>query len=149
MWKLLVVDSDVKTIDIIKLEECLKNYAIFSALHGGEALEILENHVIDCIIIDMNLSHVSGLEIIDLLRRNTRRPWIIATCLRSNPQMDYPWLELAISIGADEVLFKPYCPEQLLNRIAASIFEVQKKGARLFAPGQQTDRNLLLHSAAF
>jgi DNA-binding response OmpR family regulator len=63
--------------------------------------------------------------------------------------MDYPWLELAISIGADEVLVKPYCPEQLLNRIAASIFEVQKKGARLFAPGQQTDRNLLLHSAAF
>ncbi len=92
MQHFLIVDSDLNSINIIKSEESFNNYTIFYALHGGIALDILENYTIDCVITDMNVNHVSGLEIIHLLRRNVRRPWIIATCLHSNPDTDYPWL---------------------------------------------------------
>jgi DNA-binding response OmpR family regulator len=116
------------------------------ASHGGLVLEFLENKSIYCIIVDLKVAHVSGLEIIDLLQRNIRRPWIIATCHEENPNRDYLWLELATLVGADEVIAKPYCLEQLLDRFPASFFEAQKKGTEIPARSEQSDRNLLQQS---
>lgn len=121
MRKILIVDPENATREVIKSDPRLSSNTVFSASHGGEALEILENHVIDCVIVDLNTIHVNGFEIIDLLQRRIPRPWIIATCYQNNPDGDCPLLELAISVGADEVLAKPYSPDQLLDKFPASI----------------------------
>jgi len=148
MKKILLVDSDIGIINIVKNMAILNNHVIYTALHGVEALEVIENHDIDCIVIDMEVDHVTGLDIIDLLRRNVRRPWIIATCDHSNSLTAYPLLELAILIGADEVLAKPYCPEQLLDKLPASCFEKQKMDVGTPIDSEQSNRNLIQHSVA-
>lgn len=126
MRNILLVDPDMLSRNIIENDIRLQDYKLFLASHGGEALEILEDYSIDCVVIDLDVEHVNGLEIIDLLQRNIRRPWIIATCRHKDLRSDYPWLELATTIGADEILTKPYCLDQLLDRFPSGIVNARQ-----------------------
>jgi len=143
MYKILIVDSDIMTYDLIKIKLNPQYYKIFSALHGAIALDIIEKYSFDCVIVDLNVAHVNGLEIIDLLQVwDTYRPWIIATCQQNNPDSDYPWLDLATSMGADEILTKPYHMEQLLDLFPASLTKAQNHYVDLPVHNEQLHRGV-------
>ena len=128
MIKILIIDPDNNSYKIFKKKISLQNYEIFWASDGANALEFIENHSLDLVVVDLNVAYVTGLEIIDLLHKwNALRPWIIATCLQNDPFTDYPKLDLAASIGADEILAKPYRMEQLLDLFPSDFIQAIKQ----------------------
>jgi two-component system, LuxR family, response regulator FixJ len=69
-----------------------------------------------CLILDVNMPGMSGLDLLDRLARTGRhRPVVILTARR-----DDGLRELASSLGASSVLSKPVRKDELLGAIAAA-----------------------------
>ena len=143
MQKILIVDANIITYDFIVNQLRPKQHMVFSALDGAAALEFIEHHTLNCVIVDLNIEYINGLEIINLVQKwYAQRPWIIATCQKNNPNSGYPWLDLATSIGADEILAKPYCMEQLWDLLPTSITKAQNHYENIPAHSEQVHRSV-------
>ena len=69
MRKILFVDDEITILEIFKELLQNKDYEIFTALNGLEALSILEKHVIPVMFIDLNMPEISGLELCETIRQ--------------------------------------------------------------------------------
>lgn len=75
--KILLVDDEPMILQ--SLEFNLEEYAdqILTALNGIEALEILAKETVDCVVCDINMSKMGGMELIKKLReKNNQVPFI-------------------------------------------------------------------------
>ncbi len=68
MDTILIVDDEISYLKLLRavLEE--EGYAIVTAEHGPEAMEILKNSDIDLIITDMRMPEMNGLQLLDAVR---------------------------------------------------------------------------------
>ena len=106
---ILIVDDEQSVC--ISLEGVLarEGYRTFSANDGHAAIEILENHSVDLVLVDLNMPRMSGLELIHIIRE--RWPRTVTTILTG-----YGTLESAIVAlrnGAHDYLLKPSTPEDI------------------------------------
>lgn len=100
---LLIVDDEEMILKKSKI--LLEDLAdeIFTAINGFEALKILENEVIDCIVCDINMPGMSGIDVIKEVRnRKIEVPFIFYTGHGSDSLM-----REAIKYGAFDFLDKP------------------------------------------
>jgi two-component system, NtrC family, nitrogen regulation response regulator NtrX len=67
-YRILLVDDDVASLDV--LAEVLKRagYEICSAANGYDALKLLQENVIDLAILDYELPDITGLELLEYIR---------------------------------------------------------------------------------
>lgn len=100
---LLIVDDEPLIVKNLKLN--LEDYAdnIFTAGDGLEALKVLSEQVIHCVICDINMPKMNGVDVIRNIRsKNNQVPFIFYTAHGSNDLM----LEAA-KFGAFDFLNKP------------------------------------------
>ena len=81
MATLLIVEDDRKTNDAIC--EYLKpaGHKVIPAYDGGEALQLFRENIIDLVVLDIMLPHVSGLSILHEIRRTNTTPILMLTAL--------------------------------------------------------------------
>ena len=82
---LLIVDDELEIIN--ELKELLANQAdqIFSATDGAEALDILDEERIDCIVSDIRMPDMDGVEFLkELYELKKHRPFIFFTAYGSS-----------------------------------------------------------------
>lgn len=100
---LLIIDDEP---DIrMRLSDLLEEYAekIYVAANGKEGLETFNSHEIHCIICDINMPEMNGVELIKALRtQGTNTPFIFYTAHGNRDLM----LE-AVKYGAFDFLDKP------------------------------------------
>jgi DNA-binding NtrC family response regulator len=67
---LLIVDDEPILLDTLKYN--LEGFAdkIFTALNGIEALEVLNQHEIHCIVCDINMPLMNGVQVLKKMREN-------------------------------------------------------------------------------
>ncbi len=122
---LLIVDDEPF---IIKgLRSNLEDYAdeIFTANNGVEALEILGKELIHCVICDINMPKMNGVEVIKKIRANGNEvPFIFYTAHGNNDLM----IEAA-KYGAYDFLNKPNLDglEDVISRGLKCGFDRQNK----------------------
>jgi CheY-like chemotaxis protein len=100
---LLLVDDEAELSESMKelLEEEAQN--IFTACNGEEALTLMENHKIDCIVSDIKMPVMDGLKFFKLAReRGFNQPFIFFTG-HGTEQLKKEVREL----GAADLLMKP------------------------------------------
>ena len=100
---LLIVDDEPDLLFV--LEYALKEFAdqIIIASNGAEALKIIASHKIHCILCDMNMPKMNGVELIKIIRKeNIEIPFIFYTGHGTQDLM----VE-AIKYGAFDFLYKP------------------------------------------
>ena len=66
--KILVVDDDVKTVELVKLYLNRDGYKVFTAYDGVEALRLARESHSDLIVLDLMLPGCDGLQICRTLR---------------------------------------------------------------------------------
>lgn len=84
---LLIVDDEALILD--NLSHLLEDYAddIFITLNGREALKIIDENKVHCVICDLNMPPMSGLELIEAVRKKgIQIPFIFYTAF-ANQQM--------------------------------------------------------------
>lgn len=99
------VIKKVINISGFQMDQCLE------AGNGRQAMELLADHWVDVIVSDINMPDVSGLELLEQLRKNeTLReiPVIMITTEGSEERM-----KEAYERGAKGFIKKPFLPEEI------------------------------------
>jgi len=114
--KLLVIDDDENTLDYIKnaFELAWPEARVITAETGEEAIRIAQKDVPDVILLDLGLPDISGFDVLRSIRLHSNAPIMILT-VRSEEHN----IVKALSLGADEYLFKPSGQLELVARAKA------------------------------
>jgi CheY-like chemotaxis protein len=117
MTKILVIENDRETREI--LLECLeiKGFEVISAENGLQGVEQAHTHLPDVIICDVTLPKLDGYGVLKTLRQNLNTaiiPFIFLTDQSSKQEMRQD-----MELGANDYLVKPFTPEELIRAIDA------------------------------
>jgi DNA-binding response OmpR family regulator len=142
--KVLVVDDDVKTVELVKLYLDRDGYQVLTAYDGVEALRLAREGYPDLIVLDLMLPDIDGLEICRTLRRESDVPIIMLTA-RTTDRDKLAGLDL----GADDYVTKPFSPKELAARVRAVLRRLPgERGPEEIKTGKLS-MNLATHEAWF
>ncbi|HUV75433.1 MAG TPA: response regulator transcription factor [Dehalococcoidales bacterium] len=112
--RVLVVDDDVKTVELVKLYLNRDGYRVFTAYDGVEAMRLARESHPDLIVLDLMLPGIDGLQVCRTLRSESDVPIIMLTA-KTTDQDKLTGLDL----GADDYVTKPFSPKELAARVRA------------------------------
>ena len=112
--RVLVVDDDVKTVELVKLYLNQDGYRVLTAYDGVEAMRLAQEGHPDLIVLDLMLPGIDGLQVCRALRQESDVPIIMLTA-KTTDQDKLTGLEL----GADDYMTKPFSPRELAARVRA------------------------------
>src|SRR5258707_7987269 len=110
--KILVVDDDIKTVDLIRLSLEKEQFEALVAHEGLEALALTRCESPDLIILDWMLPNVGGLDLCRILRSESNIPVIMLTARATEDDK-----LLGLNLGVDDYLTKPFSLRELVARV--------------------------------
>jgi CheY-like chemotaxis protein/signal transduction histidine kinase len=119
--RLLIVEDD--DVERLSIQELLghDDIEIVTAGTGAEALAILHEQAIDCVVLDLRLPDISGLEVLSRLRDDLADlPVVVFTGKELSPEQDAQLQELARKVVVKDVA----SPERLLDETALFLHRV-------------------------
>jgi len=110
--RLLLVEDDEEIC--LLLEEYLadQGYSVKSVHNGLAAIRKLERERWSVVLLDIMMPGLSGLEVLERLRRTDETPVILLTALGEESDR-----VTGLDRGADDYVVKPFSPRELLARI--------------------------------
>jgi DNA-binding response OmpR family regulator len=117
MHQILIVDDehDIRALIRIHLERA--GMQIIEAESGRQAIERMQEHTFELIILDLMMDDGNGFEVLQYLRKTSSKTLVIALSARRKVQDKVDTLGL----GADDYITKPFSPIELLARIQAQL----------------------------
>ena len=129
MARILVVEDSAAMRSFVRaaLEEDDGGDAleIVEASSGFEALRLLPSGPYDCVITDINMPDINGLELVNFVRKSEhhkKTPLIIISTQASEKDR-----QRGIALGADSYLTKPFEPEELRHLVRAHLAKSRSK----------------------
>lgn len=120
MANILVLEDQKEIREFIVINIKREKHNVFKAETGEEALEIVNNNLIDIAVLDIMLPGINGLEVCKDIRRNNKYMGIIMLTAKG---LDSDKEEGFMS-GADDYIIKPFSPKELILRINALLRRV-------------------------
>jgi DNA-binding response OmpR family regulator len=113
--RVLVVEDDPKTANLVRLYLEHAGYEVTVALDGREGLRLVNQKPgPDLVVLDVMLPHVDGLRLCREVRLGSDAAVILLTA-RSTEEDRLEGLDL----GADDYVVKPFSPRELVARVRA------------------------------
>ena len=112
--KILIVEDDRKMADLVRLYLEKDGYRVQVAYDGAEGLEMGRRGGQDLILLDVMLPLIDGLDVLRMLRRDSRVPIIMLTARSTEDDK-----LLGLDLGADDYITKPFSPRELVARVRA------------------------------
>jgi DNA-binding response OmpR family regulator len=116
--KILVIDDDDMVRDSLATVLSDRGYDVFTARDGYRAMPVFASVRLDIVLTDILMPEQEGIETIRRMRLANPEVKIIAMS-GGGRIIGVDVLDLAKKLGADDVLTKPFHPEDLLRRISA------------------------------
>ncbi|MED1852286.1 response regulator transcription factor [Brevibacillus borstelensis] len=114
MSTILIVDDEPQIVEILSSYLQKEGYHVITAVSGTEALEWTHSTGIDLVLLDLMLPDMSGEEVCERIRRESRVPILMLTAKSGEPDRI-----TGLELGADDYLVKPFSPRELVARIRA------------------------------
>lgn len=114
---ILIVEDNPDIARLIQLHSKDLNCDSTLAVNGKQAIEFIDRHVYDLIILDLMLPEVDGLTVCRHLRSQTHYTPVIMLTSKST-ELDRV---LGLEIGADDYVTKPFSIPELVARIKAQL----------------------------
>ncbi|MEH0021635.1 MAG: response regulator [Desulfobacter sp.] len=111
---LLIIDDDIKLIDLLSEYFKENGFQVNSLLEGTNAAKTIREKTPDMIILDIMLPGKDGLEVLKEIRASFSTPVIMLTARGDDTDRI-----VGLELGADDYLPKPFNPRELLARIRA------------------------------
>ncbi|GHS99331.1 DNA-binding response regulator [Synergistales bacterium] len=127
--KILIVDDEVKIIEVVESFLESKGYSVFGAEDTSQAFEIFDREKIDLILLDLMLPGMTGEEFCAAMRRKSHVPIIMLTAkVKEEDVLN------GLAIGSDDYITKPFSLKMLLARVEAAL---RRSGEYLLSPGNK------------
>lgn len=112
--KVLIVDDDVHINELIDMYLKSGGYSTKKCFNGNDACNIVASEDIGLVILDVMLPGKDGIEVLKYIRKSSDIPVIMLTA--KGEVFDKV---LALELGADDYMVKPFDPKELLARVKA------------------------------
>ncbi|PJF39378.1 MAG: hypothetical protein CUN55_14520 [Phototrophicales bacterium] len=117
--KVLVAEDNFANREIISETLRAVGYEAIIVTEGTAAIEAVQKHSPDLVILDVNMPGMDGFEVCAAIKKNpltTQIPVIMLTA-----QTDIKSRVRGLGLGADDYIAKPFSPKELLARIDARL----------------------------
>jgi two-component system, OmpR family, KDP operon response regulator KdpE len=111
---ILVVDDEPQLVRALRINLRVREYDVYTAATGTQALEQAAQHPPDLVILDLGLPDLDGVEVIHGLRG-----WSSAPIIVLSGRADSTDKVEALDAGADDYVTKPFSMEERLARMRA------------------------------
>lgn len=115
-WTVLVTDDDQDIRDGIEIYLRNEGYHVLKAADGLEALHLLENNEVHCIILDIMMPNMDGITATFKIREERNIPIIMLSAKVEDSDKIH-----GLSVGADDYVTKPFHPLELLARVKSQL----------------------------
>ena len=134
--KILIVDDETDTIDLLQFNLRAAGYDVLSAADGKTALLKARSVHPDLILLDLMLPEIDGLEVCKTLRKDPRTAGIpIIMLTAKSAEIDRV---LGLELGAEDYVTKPFSPRELILRMKGLLkrreLAAEKKDQLAFGP---------------
>lgn len=139
--KILLVEDDDALRFIVKDNLEQKNYLVDTAENGEKALVLFGSNAYHIIILDVMLPKIDGFEVAKRIRAKDEQIPIIFLTARSMTEDKI----LALTIGADDYIPKPFSMEELLLKIKIFL----KRSQAFPVPGADSAKTIKIGNYSF
>ena len=77
MAKLLIVDDEIRIREVVKEYALMQGYEVLEANDGLDALEILNDNEVDCVILDIMMPNLDGFSACKQIKNKHQTPVIM------------------------------------------------------------------------
>ncbi|SDE18652.1 DNA-binding response regulator, OmpR family, contains REC and winged-helix (wHTH) domain [Bacillus wiedmannii] len=122
MTTILVLEDDITIRSFITLNMKRAGFNVLETDTGEKALELLEHHNVDIVILDVMLPGIDGFRVCKSIRKNNEDIGIIIlTALVQEKDQVH-----GLTIGADDYIKKPFSIIELVARVQSLLRRIQK-----------------------
>lgn len=114
--RVLVVDDEPQVLRLLRTALGERGYDVTTAAGGAEALAAFSRRAPDVVILDLVMPDLSGLDVCRQLRAFSQTPIIVLSARGEEHDK-----VLALDLGADDYLTKPFGMEELLARVRVAL----------------------------
>jgi two-component system KDP operon response regulator KdpE len=114
--RILVVDDEEQIRRALRLNLRARGYDVVEAATGEQGLQLAASEHPDCVLLDLGLPGMHGLDVITALRGWSTVPVVVLT-VRDDERTKV----IALDEGADDYVTKPFGIEELLARVRAAM----------------------------
>lgn len=113
--RILVADDERDLNAVISRRLALENFSVDSCYDGEEAIDYLSFAEYDCVVLDIMMPKLSGLQVLEWIRsRKKNTPVLLLTAKDAiNDRVT------GLNAGADDYIIKPFSLDELIARIHA------------------------------
>lgn len=116
MQNILVCDDDKEIVEAIEIYLQQEGFNILKAYDGIQALEMLKNHDVHLLVIDVMMPRLDGIRATLKIREDSSIPIIILSAKSEDSDKI-----LGLNIGADDYVTKPFNPLELVARVKSQL----------------------------
>lgn len=120
--RILIVDDEIQIRKLLNISLGSRNFKIFEAHNGREAVSFAGSLRPEAVILDIGLPDMSGIEVLKEIRKFSDVPIIVLSV-----QDDSDVVVSALDQGADDYVTKPFEPKELAARINVCLRRTVKK----------------------
>lgn len=116
MERVLVCDDDRAIVNSIEIYLKQEGYEVLKAENGKEALKLIEQNEIHCLVLDIMMPELDGLSTTLKIRQKHQFPIILLSAKSEDTDKI-----TGLSFGADDYVTKPFSPLELVARVKSQI----------------------------
>jgi DNA-binding response OmpR family regulator len=113
----LVVEDEPAIADLLRMYLSREGFQVLVETEGQEALTAVADHRPSCILLDVGLPGMDGIEVCRRLR--AQQDWTpVVFCTARDDEVDRV---LGLELGADDYITKPFSPREVVARVKAVV----------------------------
>lgn len=121
---ILVCDDDRAIVDAIEIYLSQEGYTVLKAYDGVQAIQMLEEHTVHLLLIDIMMPKLDGIRATMKIRETNGVPIIFLSAKSEDVDKI-----LGLNIGADDYITKPFNPLELTARVKSLLRRYTQLGA--------------------
>ena len=123
MYTVLVCDDEKDIVSALKIYLTSDGYNVLEAYNGKEAVSIIDNNEVHCVLMDIMMPDMDGLSALMKIREKYNTPVIFTTAKSEDND-----IVLGLNLGADDYITKPFNPVEVLARVRSQIRRFTRLG---------------------
>ena len=114
---ILIADDEPNQLELLSYNLAQAGFSVLQAGDGQAALQQIEDHHPDLVILDWKMPHMSGIELCRTLRSRADTKLLPVIILSARGEEGDR--TLGLDTGADDYMSKPFSPRELVSRVKA------------------------------
>ena len=115
--RVLIADDELNQLELLSYNLGRSEFEVIRATDGQQALEMIEDHRPDLVILDWMMPNMSGIDVCRTLRSRPETKLLPVILLSARGEEGDR--TLGLDIGADDYISKPFSPRELISRVKA------------------------------